>query len=98
MLLFSGNVLSILDTESPLFELCPSNQTHFTELGQATALVVWNDPKAVDNCSQKPNITCIPKSGTRLPIGRTNVTCTAQDKSNNMAKCNFEVGVQGYQL
>ena len=81
--------------ESPVFVLCPQNQTHPTEPEQATAVVVWNDPEAVDNSNQEPNITCIPKSGTRFPIGRTNVNCAAQDESGNMAKCNFEVDVQG---
>ena len=87
-----------LDMESPVFKFCPQNQNHPTEPGQSTALVVWNDPKAVDNSNQKPNITCIPKTETRLPIGQTNVICTAQDKSGNMGKCNFVVDIQGSQL
>ena len=87
-----------LDMESPVFVFCPQNQTHPTERGRATAVVVRNYPKAVDNSNQKPNITCIPKSGTRLPIGQINVNCSAQDKSDNMAKCNFVVDVQGNQL
>ena len=53
---------------------------------------------AVDNSNQEPNITCIPKSGTRLPIGQTYVNCIAQDKSGNMARCNFAVDIQGNQL
>ena len=77
--------------ESPVFVFCPQNQTHPTEPGK----VAWNDPSVIDNSNQEPNITCIPKSGTRLPIGQTNVTCTAQDKSGNMAECNFVVDVQG---
>ena len=45
-----------------------------------------------------PGFSLLGKSGTRLPIGQTNVTCKARDKSGNMAKCNFEVDVQGNQL
>ena len=91
----SCNVLSFSDVESPVFERCPSKQTFSTEHGQATAAVVWNNPRAVDNSNQEPNITCVPKSGTRFPIGETNVTCTAQDESGNIAKCNFTVAVKG---
>ena len=87
-----------LDMESPVFEFCPQNQTHSTELQQSTAVVVWGDLTVIDNSKQEPNIKCIPKSGTRFPIGQTNVNCSAQDKSGNMAKCNFEVEVQGNQL
>ena len=83
--------------ESPVFVFCPQTQTPPTQLGQATAVVVWGEPTATDNSGQEPNITCIPKSETRLPIGQTNVNCTAQDKSGNMAKCNFVVDVQGNQ-
>ena len=98
VLLISGNVLWFSDVESPVFERCPSNQTHATEPGQATVVVAWNDLTAADNSNQEPNITCIPMSGTRFPIGQTNVTCTAHDGSGNMAKCNFVVAVKGYQL
>ena len=84
--------------ESPVFRVCPQNQIYDTELGRATAVVVWNDPNAVDNSNQEPIITCIPKSGTRLPIGRRYVNCKAQDESGNMAECNFVVNVQGKQL
>ena len=84
--------------ESPVFRFCPQNQIYDTEPGRATAVVVWNDPYVIDNSNQEPNITCIPASGTSLPIWRTYVNCTAQDKSGNMAKCNFAVDVQGNQL
>ena len=81
--------------ESPRFEVCPPNETISTEPGQATAVVTWSDPKATDNSNQEPNITCAPKSGTRFPIGQTNVHCQAKDMSGNLEVCNFVVDVMG---
>ena len=91
-------VLSFLDTESPVFKMCPQYQIQPivpTAPEQAAGVVVWDDPKAVDNSNQEPIITCIPMSGKRLPVGQMNVNCTAQDKSGNTAECNFIVDVQG---
>ena len=84
--------------ESPVFNFCPQNQTTTTEPGRATGEVVWYDPEAFDNSNEEPKITCIPKSGTRFQIKETDITCTAQDKSGNKAKCSFSVNVKGDEI
>ena len=81
--------------ESPVFTFCPQNQTTTTEPEQSKALVIWNDPVAVDNSNEEPKIACIPKSGTTFQIKETDVTCIAQDKSGNQATCSFSVNVKG---
>ena len=37
--------------------------------------------------------TCTPATGSRFPLGTTNVTCTAQDTKRQSASCGFQVSV-----
>jgi hypothetical protein len=39
-------------------------------------------------------VTCKPRSGSRFPLGRTRVTCSAMDKSANTATASFRVTVR----
>jgi hypothetical protein len=39
-------------------------------------------------------VTCEPRSGSRFPLGRTRVTCSATDKSANTATASFRVTVK----
>ena len=39
-------------------------------------------------------VTCTPRSGSRFKIGRTKVSCTAQDSSANMSAARFTVAVK----
>ena len=73
---------------------CVSNQSVNTDNGLDTAMFVWDGPKATDN-SGNVSVTCDPKSGTNLAIGRTAVTCEAVDGSGNTAECSFQVIVSG---
>jgi len=41
------------------------------------------------------NVNCTPASGTRFPIGRTTVTCTAEDEAHNVSRRSFDVTVLG---
>ena len=92
------HVFEILDFVIPQYEFCPANQTSITEPGQDTAVVVWSEPIATDNSNKEPDITCNPKSGTRFPIGKTMVNCTAEDNSGNKAECSFFVDIRGKSL
>ena len=81
------------DFVPPEYTFCPLNKTKTTKNNQATAVVYWEDPIAIDNSNQEPNITCDPKPGSTFEIGETKVHCNAEDKSGNIAKCNFFVDV-----
>jgi hypothetical protein len=49
---------------------------------------------AIDRCDGPvTNIVCVPPSGGALPLGTTPVTCTATDRSGNVASCTFSVTV-----
>jgi hypothetical protein len=50
--------------------------------------------RASDNRDPDPDLSCSPPPGTRLPIGRTIVDCTARDASGNMSTSSFSVDVR----
>ena len=77
------------DREKPKID-CISNQTFVTNGANHTA--IWDVPTAFDN-SGKVIVTCDPSSGTTFPIGHTDVTCEAVDRSKNKAECSFSVNV-----
>jgi hypothetical protein len=49
---------------------------------------------ASDNAESQIPVTCTPRSGSRFPIGRTVVTCSATDSSANTANGSFRVTVK----
>ena len=49
---------------------------------------------ASDNAESQVPVTCTPRSGSRFPIGRTVVTCSATDSSANTANASFRVTVR----
>ena len=48
-----------------------------------------------DNADDNPTAYCSHESGTRFPVGMTNVTCIVSDVSNNTNECQFNIIVQG---
>ena len=87
--------MDILDEEAPEFKTCPVNQLLGTNLGQPTAIAVWQHPNATDNSGNKPTVTCNPISGSKFTIGQTLVMCEAIDSSGNIKACTFHIGVIG---
>ena len=73
---------------------CAENRDIHTDPGNSTALVVYHPPTATDN-SGEVTVTCDPPSSSEFLIGRTNVTCIAQDISGNNVTCEFHVDVKG---
>ncbi len=59
----------------------------------STGAAVTFAPKVVDASDPNPVLTCAPASGTKFPIGTTNVTCTAKDKVGLSASVTFTVTV-----
>jgi hypothetical protein len=58
------------------------------------AKVVYTLPKATDAVDGVRTVTCTPASNTTFKVGKTTVTCTASDKSNNTATATFTIWVQ----
>ena len=82
------------DIEDPAIQ-CPSNQNVETIFNKATAVAVWTEPEASDNSGQRPNVSCSIESGSHFVIGKTEVTCQANDGFGNRAECRFSVEVKG---
>jgi hypothetical protein len=57
--------------------------------------VAYSPPAASDATSGlAPPVVCLPASGSKLPVGRTTVTCTATDVAGNTSRTTFIVIVQ----
>jgi hypothetical protein len=78
------------DTQIPVFNNCPTNQTLNTTGTCANA--TWTAPTASDNCST-PSVSSNFTSGNCFNLGTTTVTYTATDAKGNRAVCNFNINV-----
>lgn len=91
----SFTVTILRDTEPPKI-LCPDPITVVTcpnAAGVCGAIVNYPAPIATDN-SGNVAVTCVPPSGSFFPCGTTVVTCTAMDRCQNIARCEFVVVVK----
>ena len=73
----------------------PKMENH-TDVGKSTSIVEWQHLVPTDYTGNKyAEATCDSPSGTRFPIGETNVTCTAIDRRGVNKTCFFHVVVSG---
>jgi hypothetical protein len=59
------------------------------------AIVTYTPPTSTDQIDGVRPVTCLPASGSLFAIGKTTVTCSATDRSNNLAQTTFIVNVLG---
>jgi len=83
--------ISVVDTTQPALE-CPASQV--LDSCAPSGVSASYAPTSVDNCGGA-TVTCSHPSGATFPVGDTNVTCTAQDRSGNTKSCQFNVKVRG---
>jgi hypothetical protein len=57
------------------------------------AVVTFPTPTAADQIDGVRPVTCVPASGSVFAIGKTTVTCSARDASNNLSQTTFVVNV-----
>ena len=55
--------------------------------------VVTYSVTAKDNVDPNPAVSCVPASGSTVPIGTTTVNCTASDAAGNSSSASFQVVV-----
>jgi len=80
-----------VDNTPPVIN-CPTNLIVVATSSSAGAIV--NYPvTATDDQDTSPTITCTPPSGSFLPVGVTQVICTATDDAGNSSRCLFDVTV-----
>lgn len=82
----------VRDTTPPILT-CPEDIILTAVPGQCGALVTFIAPSATDTVDPTPVVTCPLLPGTELPVGRTNILCTATDASGNTSSSTFTVSV-----
>ncbi|XP_022111822.1 uncharacterized protein LOC110991038 [Acanthaster planci] len=81
------------DEEEPKLT-CPKNMLRPTDPGKSFATVPYGIPSATDNVDANPSVTCVMGPGSEFSLGKTNVTCTAIDSSENEKECTFTIEVE----
>ena len=85
-------MVEVKDAEPPLLT-CPADISTGTALNQCSAVVIYDNPAATDNCPGAIASVCNPPSGSSFPRGTTTVTCSASDKAGVTGFCAFTVTV-----
>jgi len=89
----SGSFLvTVQDTTPPKLSGMPGDQA-VTTGDPAGAVVTFATPTATDAADPSPTVGCTPTSGSVFAVGKTTVTCTAQDTTGNHAAASFDVTV-----
>lgn len=83
---------TVVDDTPPTIT-CSSNLVVNAAAGQCSAVVNFPAPVVGDNCAGATG-NCVPPSGSTLPVGISNVVCTATDGSGNSTQCAFQVAVR----
>jgi hypothetical protein len=80
------------DTTAP--ELAPHADAIVEATSTGGAVVTYSAPLATDDRDGSVPASCLPASGTLLPLGITTVSCSAQDAAGNRATTTFVVRVR----
>ncbi|XP_041483492.1 hyalin-like [Lytechinus variegatus] len=88
--------ISVIDTEEPVIQNCPSSQSVPMGTGQNFARVSWTAPNVTDN-SDNVTLTFNEKGDwknpDKFPEGITSLSYTAEDIAGNKATCMFTISV-----
>ncbi|HTK16568.1 MAG TPA: HYR domain-containing protein [Acidimicrobiia bacterium] len=85
--------VTVQDTTGPVISATPSNVT--TEATSASgAVVTYTAPSASDAVDGARPVTCVPPSGSTIPLGSNTITCSASDTRGNTSSSSFTVTVQ----
>jgi subtilisin-like proprotein convertase family protein len=84
------------DSQAPIFQNCPADQTVTVDADNCSANVVFSQPVAFDVCTDDLTITQVegPASGDAFPLGDTEVAFVATDGCGNVSDtCRFTITV-----
>jgi hypothetical protein len=85
--------VTVVDTIGPVF--APADDVTVPASGASGATVTYTPPMANDQVNgPSSQITCTPPSGRLFGVGKTTVTCSARDNSQNPSQTTFSVIVQ----
>jgi gliding motility-associated-like protein len=83
--------IEVVDDQAPVFSGCPQDRILSAGIS-CEARVDWEIPEATDNC-ELMELRSNLESGSRFPIGTTEVEYTAIDGSGNVSSCSFNITV-----
>jgi hypothetical protein len=84
--------VTVVDTTPPTMSAMPADQSLVTnDPGGAT--VSYAPPTASDIVDPNASVSCTPASGSVVPVGYTEISCTATDASGNSVTKHFGVSV-----
>ena len=84
--------ITVQDTTGPVLTGTPSNVTiEATSADGAT--VTYTDPTATDAVDGSRPATCVPASGSVLPLGASTIACSSSDTRGNSSSSTFVVTV-----
>ena len=85
--------IQVVDGEKPELT-CPVDIVLNANSGEMGMIVSYQEPQAIDNCKDASSkLLKGLASGSKFPIGITNVTYEAMDKAGNTNECSFNVTV-----
>jgi hypothetical protein len=84
--------VTVVDTTPPTMSAMPADQSLVTN-DPAGATVSYTPPTASDIVDPNPGVSCTPASGSVVPVGYTEISCTATDASGNSVTKHFGVSV-----
>lgn len=88
-------IVTVIDSESPVFLECPEDLIIELESNSCDTLVSFDTPQATDNCGATTvEQTGGPLSGDLLNPGNYTIEFTAADNSGNTSLCSFNIVVE----
>jgi HYR domain-containing protein len=84
--------VTVVDTTAPTMSGLPADQRLVTN-DPAGATISYALPTATDVVDPNASVSCTPASGSVVPVGYTDVDCTATDASGNSVTWSFGVAV-----
>ena len=79
------------DTTPPVMAV-PAD-VHYAQKTAGSVVRMTYTVGVFDDADAHPHVSCLPRSGSRFPLGTTKVTCTATDSSGNQARDSFNITV-----
>jgi HYR domain len=85
--------VTVSDTTGPAFAAFPDPIVAYAT-SRSGAVVTYASPTATDLVSGPSSVGCTPASGSKFPLGKSAVHCTAVDGNGNSSPASFTIWVQ----
>ncbi len=88
-------VVSVVDSQAPVFNLCPVDLNLENDPGVCGAVATWIEPTVFDNCGYTVTVSSFPTLNLGIdslfPVGTTTMTYIVVDQSGLSDTCTFNV-------